>query len=76
MAHELAQPLLDLLQSLETKVIDLVSQEQFTESTELSEKIYLKVKMLFKDAQIKFIEQLKLFSGKEYCQELRESYMP
>ena len=62
--------MLYLLRGLESKVLDILES---SDEQEIVNNLSLRVKMAFKDAQIKLFEQLKNFSGKEFCAELRES---
>jgi hypothetical protein len=67
MALELAEPLTSLFEELESVVIGIIDEESDLTGIKLT------VKLAFREARLKMLEQLRVFSGREFCAELRES---
>ena len=58
-----------MLDSLHARIDDIVDQ------VDLDHTLKLDISMAFKDAQIQLLELLKEVSSKEYCSQLKESFV-
>ena len=68
MATFVIQPVLELLGSLQNRVLEII------EPVDADLSLKLDISMAFKDAQIQLLEQLKKVSSLEYCSSLKQSF--